>query len=143
VAIKQYGLILGDTLYKNHFARNYVLEQLFDGVRIKPGTKIHMGSEIVLVLGDGGGGEQVPVPNLFGMTLADARVYLESMKLLDAIYPADLATNPNAYVYKQEPSPLTPDGRPNMIRQGQVIDLFLQITKPVPDTTAAPQQNDY
>lgn len=143
VAIRQYQLNLGDTLYREHYARNAVLEQLYEGERIKPGTKIHMGSEIVLVLGNGGG-QQIPVPDLFGRTLSDAKVYLESMGLIvNVIYPPEYATNPNAFVYKQDPSPLTPDGRVNVIRQGQLVDLFLQLEKPVRIDTATSQENNY
>lgn len=144
VALRQYGLILGDTSYETNFARNSVLAQKFDGERIKPGTKVYMGSEIDLVLGDGGSGIQVPIPNLYGMTLAEARVILESRGLMvDVIYPPDLAGNPNAFVYKQEPQPLTPDGRPNTMSQGQLVDLFLQIERPVPADTTRNPANDY
>jgi beta-lactam-binding protein with PASTA domain len=145
VALKQYGLVLGDTTYETNFARNSVLAQKYNGDRIKPGTKIHMGSVIDLVLGDGGSGIQVPIPNLYGMTLAEARVILESRGLMvDVIYPPDLANNPNAYVYKQEPQPRTPDGRPNTMSQGQLVDLFLQLEQPVSaDTTSRNPASDY
>lgn len=146
VAIQQYGLNLQDTVYRNHFARNAVLEQQYNGARIKAGTKIHMGSEIVLVLGSGVGDEQFAVPDLFGRTLGEARLYLEAMGLMvDVVNPPELAGNSSAFIYNQEPKPLTADGRTNTIRQGQLIDLFVQIDKPVrPDSTApAPTQNEY
>jgi eukaryotic-like serine/threonine-protein kinase len=144
VAITQYGLNLADTVYRNHFARNAVLEQQLDGERIKPGTKVHMGSEIVLVLGSGVGEEQFPVPDLFGRTLSEARVYLESMGLMiDVISPPELGSNPNAFVYDQEPKPFTADGRINTIRQGQLVDLFLKIEKPLRDTASKTPANDY
>jgi beta-lactam-binding protein with PASTA domain len=146
VAIRQYGLNLGDTVYRNHFARNAILEVLYEGTRIKPGTKIHMGSELTLVLGSGVGEEQFPVPNLFGRTLSEARIYLESMGLMiDVINPPELGGNPNAFVYDQEPKPYTADGRVNLIRQGQLVDLFIQLEKPVPrtDTAGNTPSNDY
>lgn len=144
VAIKQYGLNLSDTVYRNHFARNAVLEQQYNGERIKAGTKIHMGSEIVLVLGSGVGDEQFAVPDLFGRTLSEAMVYLESIGLMiDAKNPPELASNPNAYVYDQEPKPFTADGRVNTIRQGQLVDLFLQVDKPVRTDTTTRKPNDY
>ena len=40
------GLKLGDTTYKPDFARNAVLEQLFNKQPIKPGTQIAIGSTI-------------------------------------------------------------------------------------------------
>lgn len=144
VALKQYQLNMGDTIYRRHFARNAVLEQRYDGERIKPGTKVHAGSEITLVLGTGEGEEQFAVPDLFGRTLGDAKVYLESMNLMiGVLYPAEMASNPNAYIYNQQPQPLTADGRVNTIRQGQLVDLFLQLEKPVRIDTTTTQQNDY
>jgi hypothetical protein len=39
--------------------------------------------------------------------------------------------DPNAYVGRQDPEHITPDGRVNRIRQGQSVDLWLQSDKPV------------
>jgi beta-lactam-binding protein with PASTA domain len=145
VALRQYGLSLGDTSYTNSFARDAVIVQNYNGERIKPGTKIHMGSAIDLVLGSGLGADQFPVPDLFGRTLGEARVYLESMGLMvDAINPPELVSNPNAYVYDQEPKPFTADGRVNMVRSGQLIDLFVKTDKPERNDSASQKPaNDY
>ena len=51
MALKQYGLKLEDTIYRQDFAKNAVLDQMYKGTSIKPGTKILMGSSITLVLG--------------------------------------------------------------------------------------------
>jgi eukaryotic-like serine/threonine-protein kinase len=53
IILKQYGLKMGDTSYRQDIGRDNVLEQSFGGSRIKPGTKILMGSKIDLVLGAG------------------------------------------------------------------------------------------
>jgi beta-lactam-binding protein with PASTA domain len=145
VALKQYGLLLGDTSYTKSFARDAVIVQNHEGDRIKPGTKIHMGSEIDLVLGSGLGEDQFAMPDLFGRTLSEARVYLESMGLMvDAINPPELGSNPNAYVYDQEPKPHTADGRVNLVRSGQLIDLFLKTEKPLRnDSAGQAPSNDY
>lgn len=138
LSLKQYGLNLKDTVYRSHMARNAVLEVQYNGEHIKPGTKIHMGSDIVLVLGTGVGDEEFRVPNLVGLTLGDAKVYLESMRLIvGAVNPVELRDNPNTYVVRQVPSVLTLDGRPNSIRSGQIVDLFVSTEKPVkPDSTS-------
>lgn len=143
LAIKQYGLNLEDTVYRSDLAKNAVLEVQYNGKRIKGGEKIHMGSGIVLVLGTGVGSEEFRVPNLVGLTLSDALVVLESMNLLKGtVLPPDLGSNPNAYVYNQQPRVLTADGRPNTIRPGQVIDIWLQVEPVRVDSTSA-SANDY
>lgn len=138
LAIKQYGLNLKDTVYQSNIARNMVLEVHYNGEHIKPGAKIHMGSDIVLVLGTGVGDEEFRVPDLFQRTLGEAKAYLEAMQLiLGAVVPADLAGNPNAYVVKQAPDVFTLDGRPNTIRSGQIVDLWVQLERPErPDSTS-------
>jgi Uncharacterized protein conserved in bacteria len=133
MVVRQNNLNIEDTIYRVFPGRDVVIDQLYNGEPIKPGTKIHMGSSIVLVLGSGVGNEEFKVPDLFGLTLAEAQVYLESMGLLlGVVIPPDLKDDPNkVYVKDQEPKPLTPDGRPNSIRRGQSIDLFVQTQKPV------------
>jgi eukaryotic-like serine/threonine-protein kinase len=144
LAMKQYGLNLRDTVYQNHIARNAVLEVHYNGEHIKAGTKIHMGSEIVLVLGTGIGNEEFNVPDLFGRTLGEAKAYLEAMGLIMGVTnPAELGGSPNAYVVRQAPEALTPDGRPNTIRSGQIVDLWLQVERPVrADSTGNTPAND-
>jgi beta-lactam-binding protein with PASTA domain len=145
LALKQYGLNLKDTVYRNHMARNAILEVQYNGAPIRPGTRIHMGSEIVLVLGTGIGDEEFRVPDLFGRTFGEAKTYLEAMGLiLGSVVPVELAGNPNAYVARQMPEVMTPDGRPNTIRAGQIVDLFLQVEKPARvDSTGNTPASDY
>lgn len=140
VALKQYNLHLGDTSYKPDFGRNAVLEQQFNGKGIKPGTRLPMGSDISLVLGSGLGSEVLPVPDLIGKTLAEARVFLESYHLgLGArMYTGAISDSANAYIYRQNPDAVLGDGRLSMIRPGQFIDVWLQAEKPVRDTTNIP-----
>ena len=129
IALKQYSLRLGDTSYRTDFAKNSVLEQQYNGARIKAGTKIPQGSEISLILGSGLGMEDFSVPDLVGLTYNDAKVLLESNGLNVGIVIPNV--DPNAYVGRQRPEHATPDGRVNRIRQGQSVDLWLQPDKPV------------
>lgn len=132
IAMTQYGLKLEDTVYRTDFAKNSVLEQQYNGERIKAGTKIPQGSLITLVLGSGLGHEDFSVPDLVGLTYNDAKVLLESNGLnVGAVMPA---VDPNQYVGRQSPEHFTPDGRVNRIRQGQLVDLWLQSEKPVKPT---------
>jgi beta-lactam-binding protein with PASTA domain len=129
IAMNQYGLRLEDTLYRTDFAKNSVLEQQYNGERIKAGTKIPQGSQVLLVLGSGLGHEDFSVPDLVGLNYNDAKVLLESNGLnVGSVIPS---VDPNAFVGRQSPEHMTPDGRVNRIRQGQSVDLWLQPDKPV------------
>src|SRR5258708_24810204 len=80
MVLRQYGLKIGDTIFKPDFARNSVLEQQFKGDVIKPGTQIQQGSAITLILGNGiGGGQGLIVTDLFGLTYLQAKARLDSM----------------------------------------------------------------
>lgn len=139
------GLKLGDTSYKPDIARNTVLEQIWQGKTVAPGTKIPMGSTIDFILASGAGSEEMNVPgNVIGMTLAQAKEYLASMNInVGAIVPPELAANAGAFVYKTNPpqySETAGQRVPNKIRPGQLLDLFVTTAKPVADTIAAPPE---
>lgn len=144
IALKQYNLKLEDTTYEPNFAKNAVLEQHYNGKRIKPGARLAMGSGISLILGSGLGQEEFPVPDLFGKTYTEARVLLESygLNLGATAFEPGVADSTNAYIYVQQPEAILPDGRMNMIRQGQSINVRLQGQRPVraTDSIPAPQQ---
>lgn len=133
IVIKQYGLKRRDTTYRTDFAKNSVLEQLYNGDRIKPGTKIRMGSFIDLVLGTGEGRDEFTVPDLFGMSYQDARVLIESTGLTMTIVGVenDVSDTTTAFVQKQQPEKFTTDFRTNRIRLGQNIDVWLAAQRPV------------
>ena len=147
IVLKQYGLRIGDTSYRADLAKNSVLEQhLHKGDRIKPGTKIKMGSIIDLVLGTGLGLDEYAVPDVFGMPYQEARIVIESSGLMVGISipDADVSDTSNAFVYQQRPERYTADRRLNRVRQGQSIDLFLSVKKPTRqhiDSTLLQQNN--
>lgn len=140
--LRQYGLKLEDTVFRPDFAKNAVLEQQYYGDRIKPGTKIRMGSGISLVLGSGLGQDEFSVPDMFGLTFNDARTYLEAngLNLGAAVFDPDVRDSLNAYVYRQSPQRFTDDRRINRIRQGQSVDLWLSVQKPVRQIDSTGQQ---
>ena len=148
--LQSLSLRLGDTTYRPDIARNSVLEQQLNGAGIAPGTKVSMGSSITLVLGDGIGNVLMNVPNVVGMTLADARSYLQSLNIsLGAVVPdAGISNQDAAYVYKQNPTEKATDAdgneKKNRIHPGQVIDVYLSVTQPAIDTAAAmpPDENN-
>lgn len=148
LVMKQYGLRRGDTTYRSDYAKNSVLEQLFKGERIKPGTRISMGSTIDMVLGSGLGQNEFSVPDLIGMTFAEAKIIIESNGLTigSAMPDNDVTDTSAAFVYRQQPERFTPDLRVNRIRQGQSMDIFLSLQKPVRqplDSSRNQSKNDY
>ena len=126
-----------DTIYKPDFAVNSVLEQQLDGISIRPGTSIPMGSAITLVLGGGIQPVDLPVPPLLGLTFAEAKLLLESQGILigAVVVDANVTDSASAFIYRQNPDTKTEDGFPMRIRPGQLMDLYLSLEKPVIDTT--------
>jgi eukaryotic-like serine/threonine-protein kinase len=143
LVLKQYGLKLKDTVFKPDFAKNSVLEQQYNNERIKPGSKIAMGSGIVLVLGSGLGQDEFNVPDLYSLTYQEALMLLQSTGLsAGAVIPdPDVRDTSNAYVYRQSPERYTYDRRYNRIRPGQTIDIWLSSQKPVRPVTDSGQVN--
>lgn len=132
MVLRHYGLQLEDTIFKPDFAKNSVLDQLYHGESIKPGTKIQEGNKITLVLGSGIGGMDFMVPDLIGMTYRDAKAILEEGRLISgALVPDnDVRDTSAAFIYRQNPGRYGEDNKPNRIRQGQTIDLWLSVKQP-------------
>jgi beta-lactam-binding protein with PASTA domain len=147
MVMKNLGLKLGDTTFKPDFARNSVLEQMYNGNRIAPGTKIKIGSRIALVLGTGLGNMDMPVPKLIGLTFTEAKIVLEQQGIsLGATIPdPTVRDTANAFVYWQSPEPKDDQGRQFRIRPGQMIDIRLSLEPPPnPDSLKVrlPQEPD-
>ncbi|MGV4529834.1 PASTA domain-containing protein [Ornithobacterium rhinotracheale] len=64
--------VVGDTIYVKDPAKDAVLKVLFNGKEVAAGTFLPRGSVVDLVLGKGFDLD-MPVPNLIGMTLQEAR----------------------------------------------------------------------
>lgn len=135
--LKNLKLRLGDTTFKPDFAKNSVLEQLYNGQSISPGTSIKEGSAISLVIGSGIGNQDMAVPKLIGLTYSEARILLETNGLIVGSLIADplVKDTTNSYVYKQSPAYITSDGFRVRIRPGQMIDVWLSVERPVTDST--------
>ncbi len=129
------GLRIADTIFKPDFAKNSVLVQLYQGNEIVAGTKIQMGSSITLVLGDGIGKNEFVVPGIVGMTFEEAKILLESNGIsIGAIISDGLVDTLSAYIYKQSPEKFDETGRRTKIRPGQMMDVWLSVTKPEVDS---------
>lgn len=143
--LQSLGLKVGDTTFVPDIAKNAVKEQDYNGKEILPGTKINMGSHIDLVIGNGVGEEVMSVPDLVGMTVAQARSYLESsnIELGAVINEGQVTDTENAFVIRQNPAPYSQDATgetvKNKIRPGQIMDIWISATPPQQDSTATPQ----
>jgi eukaryotic-like serine/threonine-protein kinase len=141
MVLRNMGLRMGDTTYRVDFAKNSVLEQLYNGSSIKAGTKLKMGSTISLVLGSGLGSEDINVPDLVGRSYDEARALLDAQGLSGlVIIDPNVKDTFSAFVYKQNPMPRTADGARLRIRPGQMIDIWLSLEKPVSDSSGPKQQ---
>lgn len=144
--LKQYGLKLGDTTFKPDFAKNSVLKQLYEGNDIAPGTKIHMGSKIDLVLGSGLANVDMGVPDLFGMTYAEAKMQLDSFGIgLVPVIDPDVTEQENAFIYRQNPPRFDMERKVNRIHPGQMIDIWLSVQpkqRAIDSTIQSPDNNN-
>jgi len=119
-------LILGDTTYRPDIAKGAILEQLYNGQPIRPGQMIPQGSRISLVIGDGLGNTEMNVPDVIGMTYAEAVALLSSNNLLvTPVYDAGIMDTAAFKIYRQTPNSINDLGAPSRIREGDGIDIYI------------------
>jgi eukaryotic-like serine/threonine-protein kinase len=137
-------LRLGDTTYRPDFMKGSVLEQNYNGNKILPGAKLRWGSAVSLVIGGGLAEVQILVPDLVGHTLYEAKGELESKGItLAAVLAAGTITDTlKAFVFKQNPDVKDEEGKPNFIKPGQTMDLWISATPPEPDSLKITEQPD-
>jgi beta-lactam-binding protein with PASTA domain len=118
------GLKPGKLIYKPDIAQNVVLEMLYKGQKISANSKLPKGSVIDLVLGDGLGDADVPMPDLTGLTLEEANNLLSSSSLnMGSVnYQGTITDSSSVKVFRQ--SPAFNEGM--MIKGGHAVDLFLK-----------------
>jgi beta-lactam-binding protein with PASTA domain len=149
--LRSLGFKLGDTSYKPDFAVGSVLEQLYNGTTLKPGTKIPMGSAVSLVIGGGVQSTEMSVPDLVGLTFGEGKVLLETNGLLlgAVVVEGAVSDSSAAFIIRQNPPRRDDEGRPIRIRGGQLMDVWISTTPPVKDSTGSPKPkpvetgNDY
>ena len=129
-------LKLGDTTYRPDFMKGSILEQQYKGSKIAAGTPVKWGSSIDLIIGGGLEAKKIPVPDLTGMTVSEAKNILnESGILLAAILTSGSITDTaNAFIFRQNPGAVTYDNTPSYIQPGQTMDIWIQANRPVIDS---------
>ena len=137
-------LALGDTIYRPDFMKGSVLEQQYNGSRVTPGTKLPWGAKVTLIIGGGLQAEQMAVPDLIGLTFAEAKAVLQEKGIsLAAVIPmTTVQDTAAAFVYKQNPEKDGVDKQPNYIRPGQTMDLWLSPIQLDVDSLKTKQQKD-
>jgi beta-lactam-binding protein with PASTA domain len=127
--------LMADTMYKPDFARDNVKDVLYNGQTIVPGTKIRMGSHVLLVLGSGVGQTVYLVPNLIGMTYGNAKMKMEATGInVFVISAPGVSDSLNAYIINQDPKRFDETGQATRIRSGQMINVTLAPERPVADS---------
>lgn len=137
-------LRLGDTIHRPDFMKGSVLEQQYNGSRVTAGTKVPWGARINLIIGGGLEVQQIMVPDLLGLTFAEAKALLETKGVtLAAVIPmSTVKDTSSAYVYKQNPARFDVDRQPIYIRPGQTMDLWLSPRPLDSDSLKSQQQKD-
>ena len=129
-------LKLGDTSYRPDFMKGSILEQRYKGSEIKSGTPVKWGSTIDVVIGGGLVAKKIPVPNLTGLTVSEAKSILNDKGILLAaiLTSGNVTDTANAFIFRQNPDAFTYDNTPSYIQPGQTMDIWIQTDRPVIDT---------
>ncbi len=127
VMLESLGLKVGRIIYVPSEYTNLVMGQKFNGRDIAAGASLPKGSEIDLIVGQGLSSEQTSVPDLIGLTLDEARQYLNSgtnLTIGAIICDETILTQTDsimAIIYKQTPA--AEEGA--LIRQGSSLNVWL------------------
>jgi beta-lactam-binding protein with PASTA domain len=138
MTLQSQRLVMGDTIYRADFAKNTVLDQLYQGQTIRPGTLIPEGTRITLVLANGVGETTMAVPGLLGLTLEEAKNHLEAESLSVGVilYNGEITDTSAAVVIRQVPSQNNDLGQPNTIHSGESVDLWISQSATPADSSA-------
>lgn len=127
VILESFGLKTGRIIYVPSEYTNLVMGQQYNGKDINPGASVPKGSEIDLIVGHGLSNEQIPVPDLLGLTLDEANSFLGSGTKLSigAIICDETIQSKSdstmAIIYRQSPAPM----QGAMIRQGASLSVWI------------------
>ncbi|WP_375419482.1 PASTA domain-containing protein, partial [uncultured Hymenobacter sp.] len=120
---KSYDLEVGQIILKPDLAQNEVLQQLVGGREIKPGAPIAKGTKVDLVVADGQGNQEFPVPNVVNMPEDEATTLLagQGLQVGEIFKQAPEEGQTTGTVVRQRPvaAPGT------TIRTGQLVDLWV------------------
>jgi eukaryotic-like serine/threonine-protein kinase len=128
IKIEAYGLKIGKMFYRYDISENVILEQQHNGRRIEAKDTIVKGSAIDLVLGKGLANTRRMVPNLIGMTIAEAELAaIDATFNIGAIIEdnsiAEASGSSTPFIFKQKP-----ESNPEILRPlGSTISLYVTL----------------
>lgn len=130
-------LRLGDTTYRPDFMKGSILEQNYNGNKILPGSKLRWGAAVSLVIGGGLVEIQIVVPNLYGLTLGEAKAELaaKGITLAAVLATGSISDTLKSFVYKQNPDVKDEESKTNFIKPGQTMDLWISSSRPEQDSS--------
>lgn len=126
--IESKGFNVGDITFAPSEFRNLVLGLTYNGQEITPGTLLHKGSKIGIILGDGNSSDNtVSIPLLVGKKLKDAintaqNAYLNIGQIIPDASIKTKADMAQALVYKQNP------GRQSVVPAATPITLLITLS---------------
>jgi beta-lactam-binding protein with PASTA domain len=122
MTLKGYDLILDSIYYAPSPFPNAVLKQMVKKKEILPGTLIPKGTKITLIVGNGTGNEEIPLPNVVGVPLDEALTLIGGLNLVKGVvkYVPD-ATEEAGTIISQKPT--FKDGA--TIHVGEMIDIWV------------------
>lgn len=135
IALKTYDLKVGEVTYMPHFTNNVVLKQLYKGNKIEENALLPRGSVIDLVVSSGASEQKVALPDLEGLSLAEAGALLQSLGLeIGSLVYEQNNKYIDGTVVKQKPTYTAGDS----IQVGQIVDVWVAGKDPrqrVPEET--------
>lgn len=113
------GLKVKDTLYEPSISKDAVIRMEMNGRILKPGDLLPKFTEISLIIGEGPK-RNVPIPNLIGLSMAEAKEILKQNYFeLGIIESPEGKSDDNSMIYYQDPAV-------NSLRdQGMQVDLWV------------------
>ncbi len=118
ITLKGFGLVLGHVKTVPSPYQNLVIEQSVNGTPVKAGEYIAKGTKIDLVVGDGSGGVTMPVPDLIGLDIEEAKKLLFEKGLdLGLVEIDNNSDKSSGTITKQTPSAGT-------IKSGEMVDVW-------------------
>ena len=105
VSLKTNGLRVDELVFVEHFAKNAVVEQMFEDDTINPGEKLVKGSAVKLLVGYGRDDKKTHLPNLLTVKKENVKnnILEASLNLGKEIY-MDNDENDRYRVYRMEPA---------------------------------------
>lgn len=119
------GLLVKELKYIDHFARNAIREQRYNGEVIKPGTELLKGSKITLYVGLGPEQRNMKLPKLYGTPAEEVQhvLNMNGLNLGDETFE-DNDSIQYMKVYKMDP----PYSR-GSVKPGTYVDIWYRSSK--------------